>query len=49
MYIRIILWKVCELFNDLACFIVIHLIDSYYTNAHEESHRHESDIGVEGR
>ena len=28
---------------------VVNVIDSYYTNAHEELHRHESDIGVEGR
>ena len=28
---------------------VVNIIDNYYTNAHEELHRHESDIGVEGR
>ena len=30
-------------------YTVVNLIDSYYTNVHEELHRHESDIGVEGR
>ena len=44
MYIRvilIILWKV----DDLAYFIII--CESVI--AHVELHRHESDIGVEGR
>ena len=30
-------------------YTVVNLIDSYYTNAHEELQRHESDIKVEGR
>ena len=30
-------------------YTVVNLIDRYYTNAHEKLHRHESDIGVEGR
>ena len=45
-----ILWKSEFVFNDLAClYTVVNLIDNYYTNAHEELHRHRHIIVVEGR
>ena len=37
------------LFLERVTYTVVNLIDNYYTNAHEELHRYESDIGVERR
>ena len=38
MYIRVILWKRPSMFCNCT---VVNLIDSSYTNAHEELYRHE--------